>query len=203
MGPTSLRATREQLYSAVSEARVEIVVATYELRHEFGRHVYKAPTVLLTQNDIADPVNVFLDKGIAPSESDAEHWRKDVELRPTVSVFRGIRIENDSWHSSVRARRAHDQHDFLSKLGLVNKSVKSGEGSGFDPNDEVPLAFELWARLRWRFFSRPITNAAFADAAEWGLVDTTCAFHVAEGCSQALVNAVWARFAATYPGCIH
>lgn len=37
----------------------------------------------------------------------------------------------------------------LQKMGLTNKKIKAGEGSGYDPDTEIELGFELWAGLRY------------------------------------------------------
>ena len=41
----------------------------------------------------------------------------------------------------------------LAQLGLVRKTVKAGPNSGYDPDADMPLEFELWAGLRYNFFA--------------------------------------------------
>jgi len=40
-------------------------------------------------------------------------------------------------------------------LGLVTKTVKAGDNSGYEPNSDVELEFKLWAVVRYDFFAAP------------------------------------------------
>jgi hypothetical protein len=42
----------------------------------------------------------------------------------------------------------------LEQLGLVDKKVKAGENSGYDPDLEIELGFELWASIRYNNYWR-------------------------------------------------
>ena len=43
----------------------------------------------------------------------------------------------------------------LESLGYLKKTVKAGENSGYDPDLDIELGFELWASLRYAFFKAP------------------------------------------------
>lgn len=42
----------------------------------------------------------------------------------------------------------------LEQMGLANKKIMAGEGSGYDPQTKVELGFELWAGLRYSLIGR-------------------------------------------------
>jgi hypothetical protein len=92
----------------------------------------------------------------------------------------------------------------LESLGYLNKTVKAGRNSGYDPDLEIELGFELWTALRYAFFKAPqpfpgpedeLAGLVF-DVASYGL-------HVAPSASEALRSAAVARFGKCYLGCIH
>ena len=92
----------------------------------------------------------------------------------------------------------------LEHLGYLRKTVKVGEDSGYDPDLDIALGFELWVSLRYAFFkaSQPIPGPEGPlgelnfDVANYGL-------HVASSCDDALRAAVLDRFGECYLGCIH
>ena len=94
----------------------------------------------------------------------------------------------------------------LEHLGLVSKKVRAGENSGYDPDLEIELGFELWASLRYQFFKAPQPNPGpipddpiedlIFDVENYGL-------HISEGCSQTIKDAALGRFGDCYLGCIH
>ncbi len=90
----------------------------------------------------------------------------------------------------------------LDALGLLSKVVKAGPDSGYDPDLDIELGFELWASVRYQFFSSGLPNNVHSnedmvvEVAPYGL-------HIAESCSAKLRQAALARFGRQYLGCIH
>ena len=93
----------------------------------------------------------------------------------------------------------------LEHLGYLTKMVKAGENSGYDPDLDIELGFELWAVLRNSFFmsGQPISRSeddprtlSTVNVADYGL-------HIATSCAEALRVAVVERFGECYLGCIH
>ena len=93
----------------------------------------------------------------------------------------------------------------LAHLGCLKKMVKAGKNSGYDPDLDINLGFELWADLRHSFFTsgQPISKSeddplgvSTVNVADHGL-------HIATSCDEALRVAVVERFGTCYLGCIH
>ena len=89
-------------------------------------------------------------------------------------------------------------------LGLVSKKIKAGENSGYDPETEIDLGFELWASIRYSIFRSRVNslgadplliNASF-DVEPFGLF-------ISEQCSEELASNARARSSMVYLGCIH
>lgn len=93
----------------------------------------------------------------------------------------------------------------LEQLGHISKKVRAGESSGYDPDLEIELGFELWASIRYSFFMGPnghgttdddqISMARF-DVNGYGL-------YISPLCNPALTRAAEKRFGTNYLGCIH
>lgn len=93
----------------------------------------------------------------------------------------------------------------LEELGIIRKTVKAGENSGYDPELELNLGFELWARLRYALIGNneviegltedPDINPYFR-VEGYGLL-------IASTCSDELRAAASKRLGINYLGCIH
>jgi hypothetical protein len=81
--------------------------------------------------------------------------------------------------------------------------VKAGLNSGYDPHLDIEIGFEMWAILRYQFFTEDSPDLD-TDPIEGFTLDTaTYALYVPEYCSQHLNDAVIKRFGTNYVGCIH
>jgi hypothetical protein len=87
-------------------------------------------------------------------------------------------------------------------LGLLAKTVKAGENSGYDPDLDVGLDFELFASLRYHFFSAMQSTDSTSKDFFWIDVESR-GLHVAQDCSEDLRRAALSRFGRMYIGCIH
>jgi len=91
----------------------------------------------------------------------------------------------------------------LETLGLVAKQVKAGENSGYLPDTEFKLGFELWASIRWQFLhGGPV--AGHEEDVAYPLVRVNgYGLRIAASCPESLREAAESRFAECYLGCIH
>lgn len=90
-------------------------------------------------------------------------------------------------------------------LGLIRKTVKAGENSGYDPDMDIELGFELWAGIRYNFLSAPPPDPddwaedeiqPIANVQPYGL-------HISDSAGCDLRDAAVGRFGSMYLGCIH
>jgi len=92
----------------------------------------------------------------------------------------------------------------LGTLGLVTKKVKAGPNSGYDPDLDIELGFELWASVRYWFFCCDLKKSDGDDTMEEAMVDVSSrGLYIASSCSKELRGAAEARFGKMYLGCIH
>ena len=90
-------------------------------------------------------------------------------------------------------------------LGFVRKTVKAGDNSGYDPDLDINIGFELWASIRYNFLSEEPPQPD-----EWveGNLQPTASvlpygLHVSFTCSEELRRSATDRFGTMYLGCIH
>jgi hypothetical protein len=92
----------------------------------------------------------------------------------------------------------------LESLGLVTKTVKAGENSGYDPDLDIELGFELWASLRYNFFSKPAPHPdTWRDQSDYRVEVKGVGLYVSDSCPELLKEKALDRFGEMYLGCIH
>ncbi len=95
----------------------------------------------------------------------------------------------------------------LEELGVVRKIVKAGEDSGYDPNQEIELGFELWASLRYALIGNnehiPGLSPDPEDPANLFFRVDGYGMYLPDSCHTQLAAAARARFGVNYLGCIH
>jgi hypothetical protein len=92
----------------------------------------------------------------------------------------------------------------LAELGLVRKTVKAGDNSGYDPDSDMELAFELWASARYSFFAAaPPPPDQWESQLDFQVDVESRGLHIATTCDPKVRRAASARFGSMYLGCIH
>ncbi len=85
-------------------------------------------------------------------------------------------------------------------LGLIKKFVKAGENSGYDPNLDMELGFEMWATIRYSFLGRFENSEAYyarqRTIENYGL-------QISPKLEGNIAEAARSRFGTMYIGCIH
>ena len=90
----------------------------------------------------------------------------------------------------------------LSDLGIVRRTVLAGEGSPFDPDEELELEWTLWASLRHCFTSDERAYPGDSrEPTEFTEFDAFGLF-VSDLCAPKVKRAALDRFAHVYMGCI-
>jgi hypothetical protein len=202
--PKQLRA-RDLLRSTVQDqCGIGIVVAPDQPREILGIESLDALNkILLTTRFRSKNHQVFFDEGIFCKASALQEARIYCFSQPCQ-----LNVEQHS-HNVMGLQVA----DFvahscsimlLASLGLLNKKVKAGENSGYPPDLDVELEFELWASLRYSFFADPAPSPETWESQLDHKVNVAArGLHIAETCDLRLKSAALARFGEMYLGCIH
>ncbi|MNL47559.1 hypothetical protein D3C87_1703530 [compost metagenome] len=88
-------------------------------------------------------------------------------------------------------------------MGLVDKKVKCGPYSGYDPDSEMELGFEMFATIRYVFFNKG-TTVVSDDIIKMSTVQVEpYGLFISELCHKELKDLVRDHFGEVYLGCIH
>lgn len=185
------------------EVRLGLVVSPLGDQPAFASDVLHCLSKLATSNKFESKKHeVYFDEGVFQPPSRAGRLRQAAGLADTIilhpsndsRVVGGIQAADLASHTMATM--------LLEQLGHVSKKVKAGPHSGYDPDLEFELGFELWASLRYSFFKRAFP--AGEDAPPNPLLDvSSCGLYVSERCDEALADAAHMRFDKVYLGCIH
>ena len=181
-----------------------VVVVRYD--HELGseslvllQKLLRHPKLLEAHHDVYFDQGLFSSrtKGqlLANTKDGLENQRLHFEQNS--KLIAGIQLADLAAHACSTM--------LLEALGCIAKTVKAGDGSGYDPNLQMKLGFELWAGIRHNFLSE-----APPDPKEWNEGELQplanvekFGFHVASTAGEKLRNAATKRFGTMYLGCIH
>jgi hypothetical protein len=184
--------------------QIGVVVVPDE--REIGMESLKLLSKMLLHEEIsAGSHEVYFDEGLFSSAKQGKdlaevsggfkncklHFEKDSK------IIAGIQLADLATHTCAIM--------LSEELGFIVKIVKAGEGSGYEPDLDIELGFELWAGIRYNFLSAPLELGANWNGNQDDLVTDVKPFglHVSENASQALKSGALKRFGQMYIGCIH
>lgn len=198
------QALRRELQNILNQTyRIALVVVPHQDRGSLGREALLGLDKVCRANNLARlHERAYFDKGIFTSAWSAMSLAQDLgvsqycEVHPDQDSRRvkGVQLADLVAHTCALM--------LLDALGLLSKIVKAGPNSGYDPNLDIELGFELWASVRYLFFNGGLPNHfdtnedLVVNVARFGL-------HIAESCSPKLHHAALTRFGTQYWGCIH
>jgi hypothetical protein len=192
---------RSRLMSDIHKNRkLGIIVAPISDRERLGSVVLGGLAHFVSSNEVVDRAGIaFLDQGMFSSVRAAE---REVSKYGVLTGYH-VHFEQDS--RAVLGIQLADlaAHTcgimLLDRLGIVQKTVKAGENSGYDPDMDLELGFSLWAQLRYSFFRHKHPDRD----GENPLLDSRSGLFVAPTCSSGLAEAALRQFGDIYMGCIH
>jgi len=198
---------REDLRDEIQRlyGRVGLLVAPSTDRHLLARDAMAALKKLLSTNTFDSRAHTaYFDEGVFTGSTVAHRLAIELDLSELVTiepsvdsrVVGGIQVADLAAHTMATM--------LLECLGLVKKQVKAGPNSGYEPDLEFELGFELWASLRYQLFSRTVPEAPNGSKLPGPVHDVaSCGLYVSERCNEELRHAAHARFGSVYLGCIH
>jgi hypothetical protein len=202
---------RNELCWLVKQSRIGLVVVPYDARCKLGNEALLCLDKVLRANELDQLCHdVYFDTGIDVGFSARQAFmagsgrRCDLLLDQDSIRIGGLQLADLAAHYLGTM--------LLAEMGKITKKVLAGEGSGYSPDLEIELEFELWARLRHSFFCSPrciveLDNLEAVNADDYILSQTVdvsgYGLYVSQLCDDLLRNAAVARFGTSYLGCIH
>ncbi|MCZ2474536.1 DUF3800 domain-containing protein [Aquirufa ecclesiirivi] len=195
---------REQLKVLLNgSCKLGIVIIPRIDREQLGFECIKAVRQFIDKNkEIKKPLNIYLDQGMFTSKDQANQLIKSGDFKECIFhleqnsiAIKGIQLADLAAHiSSIQLKDA---------LGLVTKTVMAGENSGYQPDLEIELGFEMWATIRYTFFnegSKLYTDDPIADAT---LKVEPYGLYISDLCDKKISDIAREKFGEIYLGCIH
>lgn len=195
---------REHLKGLFADScKLGIVIIPRTSREQLGFECIKAVRQFIEINKrIQNPTSIYIDQGMFTSKDKAEQLINSLNftdctfyLEQNSLDIKGIQLADLAAHiSSIQLKDA---------LGLVSKMVKAGENSGYDPDLDIELRFEMWATIRYTFFNEG--SKLYIDDQ---IVDATLkvepyGLYISDLCDKNLSDIARAKFGNIYLGCIH
>ena len=180
-----------------------IVLSHSELK-ELGIIALNALEQFLTLNKFQHDNIIYFDEGIFRSKN------KAAEIVNTLNLSSNIfHIEQDS--KKIKGIQLADlcSHCLTTMLreavGDLSKMVKVPENSGYDPEDESEIGFDIWASIRYSFLRE--TNKKYIEGADQEINFTykvdPYGLYISKNCEKDLSEKVRETFGTVYLGCIH
>ncbi len=188
---------RDQLKSYVrNNCGISIIVLPRKNRDKLGAETINAFHKMVQFNTINDPMSIYFDEGIFKNIKDGQKIasqysfdRCNFNFKTSSVTCKGIQLADLVAHTcSVM---------LLDQMGLINKTIKAGDNSGYAPDTDIELGFELWASIRGNFFCKQkAVSSPYYIVEPYGL-------YISHLCSNSLSIKARERFGETYRGCIH
>ena len=183
--------------------RLGVVVIPRTSREQLGFECIKAVRQFIDSNKgLKKPISIYIDQGMFASKDKAEQLITSLNftdctfyLEQNSLDIKGIQLADLAAHiSSIQLKDA---------LGLVTKMVKAGDNSGYDPDLDIGLGFEMWATIRYTFFNEGSKLYSDTPVAAATLKVEPYGLYISDLCDQNLCDIARTKFGDIYLGCIH
>jgi hypothetical protein len=193
---------RNDLKAIITSCQIGLVLLPIEQRQNIGIETFKGLKKILDSNDFGKDIEIYVDENYFKSKKIGEEFGQKIGL-DNYELF----LEVDS--IKVKGIQIADlvAHTFatmlLEQLGLIDKKVKAGENSGYDPDLEIELGFELWASIRYSMIGKvDMERFEVGDGQPIKLTEPY-GFYISSFCDENLQKNGKERFGEIYLGCIH
>lgn len=194
---------RSKLKGLLKHIKLGLAIIPYANRDVLGKEILFGLRKIIFANYLDNIAHhVFLDDGIAFNNREIEIKNSGLSSICDFHVGQDSRAVGGIQMADLAAHTMSVM--LLEKLGLVTKTVKAGPSSGYDPDLDIGIGFEMWATLRYNFFTQDNINLNDFDPITSRTLDTgTYALYISGDCSPEVKSAAEGRFSENYLGCIH
>lgn len=196
------RLLRDNLKGILQSTRLGLIVCSIQERPRLGNEALRGLAKIVRANRLdGEPHDAFLDEGISFEKRGEAIAAAELDLSCRIHCDQDSRLVPGLQLADLAAHTMSIM--LLETLGLVGKTVKAGDASGYDPDLHIELGFEMWATIRYQFFTQDEPNLEVDGLEGFTLDIGSYALHVSDGCPEPLRAAAVDRFGTCYMGCIH
>jgi hypothetical protein len=190
---------RDRLFCIASTTRIGLTFVPRNERNSLFIHGIRLINKIIDANQLTDlEYNVYFDEGIT-NQSDFDNNQEliaklNLNLNQDSKKVKGIQLADLLAHtSSMMLKEA---------LGLIKKSIKAGNNSGYDPETMIEIGFLMWASIRYLFFQSQDgvdpehAFVGYTNVEDYGLL-------ISDSFNKELEEVIRCRFSTNYLGCIH
>ena len=190
---------REILRGILQTSRLGLVICPSFDRGQLGEHAIGLVLQLLDSGVLENGSHeLYFDEGIALRNTSKQAIRGrgvSVNTGQDSRVVAGIQVADYAAHALGGM--------LLEEAGIISKRVLAGDNSGYEPDLEIELGFELWAGLRYSFFGEDKHASGLSEAFDPHRIVEGFGLYVATSCDDDLAELARRRFGNIYLGCIH
>ncbi len=194
---------RNDLKNIISSVcKIGLVVLPISERKNIGIETFKGLKQIIDSNNFKEKIEIFVDENYFKNVNVGEKYAKEIglencklNLEVDSKKVKGIQLADLVAHTCSTI--------LLEQLKIIDKKVKAGENSGYEPDMDIELGFELWAGIRYNFLGE-MDMERFEDGDGLPMkITEPYGLYVSEYCDITLKENAKGRFGEIYMGCIH
>ncbi len=195
---------RRKLQGLLHYIKIGLVISS-ENEYELRSTSLNGLKFLTEKNDeFKNGTIIFFDAGIFKNQFEGEKYSKEIGIDPIHNLYfeqnskiiRGVQLADLVAHTCSII--------LLESLGVLKKTVKAGKNSGYEPNLDINIGFELWTTIRYNFFSDPPPHPdEWTSQLDYASKVTGKGLFISELCNENIKSESLKRFGEMYLGCIH
>ena len=194
---------REDLNNIIfPDCKIGLVVLPSSERSNIGFESLKGLKQIINSNDFKNDIEIYVDENYFKNKNIGENYAEKIGL-----INCQLNLEVDS--RKVKGVQLADlvAHTcstmLLEQLKIIDKKVKAGENSGYEPDLEIELGFKLWAGVRYSFLGEIDTERFDSGDGLPIKITEPYGLFISEYCDENLRVNTKKRFGEIYMGCIH
>jgi len=194
---------RDDLKAFLRKCKVGLAISkTAEELYEDSAYLLEK---ILSHPKVADCEHqVFIDRGICPT-------RREQAFLAAIKGAANCRFHFEQDSKNICGVQLADLAAHIcaimmkDSLGLIKKLVKAGENSGYDPDSDMELGFEMYATIRYSLIGEfaPYVETLSDVSLQPMLILDKYGLVISEKLEEKTKLAAKERFSSLYLGCIH
>ena len=197
------KSIRDKLKDVIHRCvKIGLLIVPVEDRDQLGIEAVRALNKIINANFLNEMSHeVYVDEGISLNGIE-----KEIKEFPALEKCKFLFGQDSKKIAGIQLAdlAAHILSTMLLEtLGHINKRYTVGAESGYVPDIQISLGFELWTVIRRNLFTQHKFDLDSDAPDRFNFETGAYALYIAEKCTPVLRAAAIKRFGTTYYGCLH